>query len=689
MSGMIKETLKLNILWVALLSVGFMGCFSDDTDDPSAKSDNDTDGFYDYVLGYDEITSEQRKGGKHEIIIPHDRNKADAIDSANKPSRLHIALRDTIYQTYDSTVTEGESSWDIFPSSWWPQSKNGIAYRYGSNKDLSDFTNQDHFSPVERYDLLFNPNQPESVSKIEHWNIKDLKKKIDERGDKHDHKSLNVIGPATKWELENHGVYSHYSHPDTWWGHCNGWASYATAEEGSYPQRDVRVKQVDNKITECIDALENDSDCVTFRKADIEGLMSELYYSDKASISGRRCNTEADKIERDNYGRPVDPACRDLNPGSWHIGVTGLLTRGAKSLVTGEFTQIPFVIDHTYHAQVWNYPIKSYKVLEATELSQEEAINKVGLTGSDYIFNQDAQRFVYVKMEYKMIEDAVSDSGMLKPANERNIKPKAVEIAYVLELDSVGKIIGGEWLKRPVVSSFGNGGNKSVDLHPDFYWMATDPIGHGELYDDQGGSNDNPYVRYSHVRALLDCANDPATCKPISDNNDDDNDNPSGASVFNHEGSIKNNVPEHFETEVLSAGDYVFVLTSTRESSFFSGAADIDLYVRKGQAPTLSDYDCRPNLNDSNEICYITLDNPSSIHMMLTYTKPGFSRRNSEGYLLQGESVSSASVDNANSCKNHCSDEGAVPGSSPACYCDKGCQDFGDCCSDRALVCNR
>ncbi len=58
--------------------------------------------------------------------------------------------------------------------------------------------------------------------------------------------------------------------------------------------------------------------------------MTELYHSDSATVSGRRCETREDLVQRDQYGRPIDPACRDLNPGTMHVAMTGLLGLGAK-----------------------------------------------------------------------------------------------------------------------------------------------------------------------------------------------------------------------------------------------------------------------------------------------------------------------------------------------------------------------
>ena len=117
------------------------------------------------------------------------------------------------------------------------------------------------------------------------------------------------------------------------------YASYATAEAGNAPQRDIWVKMDGDKVVECTG---NTTGCVFFRMGDIEALMTELYFSDQATFAGRRCNTAPDKMERDEYGRPVDPACRDLNPGSWHTAIVGLLNRGAKPLMDTADLDIQF-----------------------------------------------------------------------------------------------------------------------------------------------------------------------------------------------------------------------------------------------------------------------------------------------------------------------------------------------------------
>lgn len=63
-----------------------------------------------------------------------------------------------------------------------------------------------------------------------------------------------------------------------------------------------------------------------------------------------------------------------------------------------------------------------------------------------------------------------------------------------------------------------------------------------------------------------------------------------------------------FETPVLPAGTYTFVM---------DGTGDADLYVRTGLAPDLSSYDCRPYKSGSKEACTIDLASPAAIFGMV------------------------------------------------------------------------
>lgn len=73
-------------------------------------------------------------------------------------------------------------------------------------------------------------------------------------------------------------------------------------------------------------------------------------------------------------------------------------------------------------------------------------------------------------------------------------------------------------------------------------------------------------------------------------------------------GSVERNQEIRFETPKLAAGSYRFDLT---------GNNDADLYVRVGEAPTKTSYDCRPYKYGSKESCVVELSSDAPIHVMV------------------------------------------------------------------------
>lgn len=71
-------------------------------------------------------------------------------------------------------------------------------------------------------------------------------------------------------------------------------------------------------------------------------------------------------------------------------------------------------------------------------------------------------------------------------------------------------------------------------------------------------------------------------------------------------------IPKNFELPLplgwLGAGTHTVRL---------SGTGDADLYVRNGEAPTTSAYDCRPYSGGSDEVCTVTLSEPTEVFAMV------------------------------------------------------------------------
>jgi len=220
-------------------------------------------------------------------------------------------------------------------------------------------------------------------------------------------------GRATEWEKAASQRSAHVA----WAGHCNG-----IAAAGVMMEEPIRPVKYNNII---------------FQVEDIKALLAELWQG-SGYIVGERC-TEA--ITYDAYGRIKKSACRDLNPATFHLGVTNFLGVFGKAII--------FDIDPL--SAVWNYPIFSYKIIKEDWLTKNAALSILNRRQDSYIYNDLAMDFVLVTMQAEY-----------KTAGQRVYK-------YILELDHLGNIIGGEWLPNQAT-------------HPDFIWRPNDP------------KPDNPYL---------------------------------------------------------------------------------------------------------------------------------------------------------------------------------------------------
>jgi hypothetical protein len=170
---------------------------------------------------------------------------------------------------------------------------------------------------------------------------------------------------------------------------------------------------------------------------------------------------------------------------------------------------------------------------------------------------------MYVKNDVQYIsESAAETDGNL--AHDIGRYTATVRYEYIVELDTAGKVVGGEWV-----------GN-SKRLHPDFAWL---PV---RVRNQTVASGK---IRWADVKALLDAS--------IAD-----------------EGTGTTTTKTVRETGTVAKADFkVFgpfkVAVGTTLNATMTGTGDADLYVKKGTAPNLSTYDCRPYKNGSAESCAV------------------------------------------------------------------------------------
>jgi len=140
----------------------------------------------------------------------------------------------------------------------------------------------------------------------------------------------------------------------TWWGICHAWAPVAILLPE--PKQPVTYNGVEFKVN------------------DIKALLTLAHDRTESRFVSLRCNLDdaANAVTFDKYGRPTGGAssCKDTNPGTFHVLMTNYLGKQGES----------FVYDRTWDDEVWNQPLRGYRISEHTEVSALEANKLIGVT---------------------------------------------------------------------------------------------------------------------------------------------------------------------------------------------------------------------------------------------------------------------------------------------------------------------
>ncbi|ETP06989.1 hypothetical protein F441_16687 [Phytophthora nicotianae CJ01A1] len=309
--------------------------------------------------------------------------------------------------------TQGVFTPAPWPAPYWPTYQDSINVVWSEGQP----------SPAEKYAKAFGLDVKEFMDKVSKDNGVDSQSKRTKCSSDNDCASRT---DGSKCAIRD-GKTSGYCIP-TWFGICHAWAPAAIIEE-----------EPNCPVTH---------NGVTFQPLDIKGLISDVYDGAKVStvFTGARYNGGDDGT--DEYGRHTNDAYRDMNPAYFHIAAANLLGKLKHS----------FVVDVTAGAEVWNQPVRGFKMYEQTAMSLEEAAQTFyGL--EEYPWNAAAKSIVYVKSRLSWVFETYTDGGLVA-SGEVDKFTTGQYYYYLLELDDAGEIIGGEWVY-----------NSDSD-HPDFLWFA-------------------------------------------------------------------------------------------------------------------------------------------------------------------------------------------------------------------------
>jgi hypothetical protein len=140
----------------------------------------------------------------------------------------------------------------------------------------------------------------------------------------------------------------------TWWGICHAWSPAAILLPE--PKKAVTYNGVDFKVQ------------------DIKALLTLSHDRTETKFVSLRCDglDSQNEITFDKYGRPngASASCKDTNPGTFHVLMTNYLGKQGEA----------FVYDRTWDGEVWNQPLRGYRITAMEEISAVEANRAIGVT---------------------------------------------------------------------------------------------------------------------------------------------------------------------------------------------------------------------------------------------------------------------------------------------------------------------
>ncbi len=332
---------------------------------------------------------------------------------SNNPEIFNAVIDSKVVTKFSSLPLKASLVDDRFgwSETYWPSNKGGIAFRWN------------HPTPMPFIFRTYSKDELLALSE----------------------EQLSQLSPAELYDIAmgdysyslTRKVLSEYSPKDLWWeGICHGWALAAS----HYPEPDKSFVKNADGIT------------VPFGSSDVKALLSmhDAYNSKGFYVRvGDRCFAKGKVLgeelpEDGNVDVPSRwkrdrPGCQDVNAGAFHIILATMIGIHSQG----------FVADVDRYNDVWNQPVTGY---DASVVSEQE------------ISEQDKSNGIFKKIrllttmtyadELNFFDEESSRNGELGFVSKNPVTATPSQMfatknyEYVLELNSIGEIIGGEWISE-------------------------------------------------------------------------------------------------------------------------------------------------------------------------------------------------------------------------------------------------
>lgn len=420
------------------------------------------------------------------------------IDAKLESLLGHAPEVTSIYEVESQKLNQGFQKHQPWSGSFWPDIRGNIANHYRQYKkagkvnyvmnygkvsprfydDFKEVTEKyqtwsndvfnDKLSPTEKYDLLIGNENFEFTRAVldelefrkEHRMSVKFRNGMEKEADEESGGNENFFEEgADPFELRVDSRYWRKKDGNLvfWSGICDGWGPAAVYLPR--PSKPVTVVGAKGHL-------------ITFYPEDLKALGSYLFARTNTpyfatmnyQVGGKRC-FEGKKPERNKNGMVEDAGCNDLDAGLFH---SVLVNRIGKD-------RMGFVFDIDNNNKINNHPVSGYTSKYFNPITGKEGDLKSSMVPRSALKDgyssrrYNAKYIVGVKtklvyMNYTWPEE-LHDAKFDDASKD---KTKDVEYVYDLELDSNGKILGGEWGDR----SKENGERVKYVNQPDFIWMS-------------------------------------------------------------------------------------------------------------------------------------------------------------------------------------------------------------------------
>jgi len=346
---------------------------------------------------------------------------AEKWDRHNNPGNFNLIAKNKMDYRLTNLPLDGKLQNETigWSEAFWPSNKGGIAYRW-NHPDPQPFKYRLH---TKEEILSMSEKELDQLSPAELYDISQsdysfsLTKKV-----------LNKTSPKDLW----------------WEGICDGWAQAAS----NYPE--PRKTVVTNK----------EGVKVPFGSSDVKALlaMHDAHNSKGQYVRvGRRCGVKGkvkgEWLSPDGVVPEVSekdanrPECRDVNAGSFHVVLTNMIGINSQA----------FVAEVDRYADVWNQPVTSYESQMHEEVALSDLDIKNGVSKKVRVTTKMTYAEELIYWSQRAVDKGYTNFVSKDPVTGTSSQEYShKDYEYVLELDSFGNIIGGEWI---------------TESRPDMIWM--------------------------------------------------------------------------------------------------------------------------------------------------------------------------------------------------------------------------